>query len=325
MSRRGSGSVGTGMPGLTRAWTGGQVQGARGAGTVGHPAGVVVRDVLEGRARDGGRGRKSGGCGGWSEVAVGVAVGGWSADRGCQVERSVVLAGRRLDAERSSLVSKRSGLGQDQYGTGPVSGPGSSSSLSARSAKVQRCRSPRRHGSHDGLSFGGRQVASQWRGSLSKRQRCGPLRAQVGVSGSGQATAARAARRAEVGQERKSSRGRGRAGRRGLRRRGPESAVQVLGGAVVDGRDGHGARWCRPVPWRWRTTGAVQACPRRGGSMVGGSGPGGVGSGRAMAVRIRSSRGSGRGSVRSRRVGVTYARPYAGTYLRACTYIAQVM
>ena len=235
------------LAGLARAWTGWQVQGARGAGTVSHPAGDVVRDVREGRARDGGRGRKPGGRGFRSADVVGVAVGGWAAGRGGRVEGSVDRAGRRLDAGRSSLTAERSGPGRALVRPGLASGPGSRSSLSARSAKVQRCRSPRRRGSHVGLSVGGRQVASQWRGSLSKRQQCGPLRAQVGVSGSGHGTAARVASRAEVGQERKSSRGRGRAGRGWLRRRGPGSGVQVPGEAVVDDLDRLRSRWCRPV------------------------------------------------------------------------------
>ena len=67
------------------------------------------------------------------------------------------------------------------------------------------------------------------------------------MSGSGRAGRAAGGSRAEVGQERKSSRGRGRAVRLGLRRRGPGSAVKVSGEAVVDGRDGLGSRWCRPV------------------------------------------------------------------------------
>ena len=141
----------------------------------------------------------------------------------------------------------RSGPGRSPIELGRVSGPGSRSSQPPRSPKAQRCQSPRRGGSRVGLPVSGRQVASQWRGSLSKRQQCGSLRAQVGVSGSGQVTAATGASRAEAGQERKSSRGRGRAGRSGLRRRGPGSGVQVPGEAVVDDLDRLRSRWCRPV------------------------------------------------------------------------------
>lgn len=54
-------------------------------------------------------------------------------------------------------------------------------------------------------------------------------------------------RAAEVGQERKSSRGRGRAGRFELRRAGPGSAVQFSGEAVVGDLDGLGSGGCRPV------------------------------------------------------------------------------